>query len=347
MALQSSGKITLIDIQGEFGGTAPHTLKEYYGEGGAPASGTISIKDFYGRAANTDIEDVASFTTVNGEDTLKQITVSTYISSGGQLTLPSNLWVWTDSTATPAITIDIPCIIVNNGKVIGMGGAGGDTTQDGQDGGPAIKINSGVSGVTIINNSGAYIAGGGGGGGPGSGSSAGSRRIGGGGGAGGGAGGQGSQSSHAAGAGGTINAVGVEGVYETGGSGRNAQGGGAGGGGGAYEWGLRIQGSGAGGGRILPGTGGSGGDGNASWNGVNTITYHGGQGGAAGNAGQNSQDGGAGGGGGGWGAAGGVGGNSGDVSSYSSSYAGGSGGAAISSPVSYTLTDNGTIYGST
>lgn len=346
MALQTSGKITLLDIQGEFGGTAPHTLKEYYGEGGAPASGTISIQDFYGLSSNTDIGDVASFTTVNGQDTLKQITISTYISSGGQLTLPSNLWVWTDSTATPAIIIDIPCTLVNNGKIIGMGGAGGNTTQNGQDGGPAIKINSGVSGVTIVNNSGAYIAGGGGGGGPGSGSSAGTRRIGGGGGAGGGAGGVGSQ-GRSAGSGGTINAAGTEGVYESAGAARNAKGGGAGGGGGAYEWGLRIMGSGAGGGRILPGTGGSGGDGNGSWNGVNSITYHGGAGGAGNAAGQNSQDGGAGGGGGGWGAAGGRGGNSGDTSSYSAFFAGGAGGAAISSPVSYTLTNNGFVYGST
>ena len=30
MALQSSGKITLKDIVAEFGGTAPHGLKEYY-----------------------------------------------------------------------------------------------------------------------------------------------------------------------------------------------------------------------------------------------------------------------------------------------------------------------------
>lgn len=49
MALQTSGKISLIDIQGEFGGSAPHTLKEYYGAAsGIPTSGTISIKDFYG-----------------------------------------------------------------------------------------------------------------------------------------------------------------------------------------------------------------------------------------------------------------------------------------------------------
>lgn len=54
MALQSSGQITLEDIQGEFGGTAPHSLKEYYGATSTiPSSGEISIKDFYGKSAFT------------------------------------------------------------------------------------------------------------------------------------------------------------------------------------------------------------------------------------------------------------------------------------------------------
>ena len=81
---------------------------------------------------------------------------------------------------------DIPCTIINYGKVIGKGGNGGWAGGGGQSGGPAIKINSGISGVTITNHSGAYIAGGGGGGGGGSRSG---KYAGGGGGAGGGAGG--------------------------------------------------------------------------------------------------------------------------------------------------------------
>lgn len=56
MALQSSGQITLYDIAGEFGGAAPHTLQEYYGAAaGIPSSGTISILDFYGASAVTNI----------------------------------------------------------------------------------------------------------------------------------------------------------------------------------------------------------------------------------------------------------------------------------------------------
>lgn len=48
MALPSSGTIKLKQIGTEFG-TSP-TLKSNYGSGGAPGSGEISIKDFYGRA---------------------------------------------------------------------------------------------------------------------------------------------------------------------------------------------------------------------------------------------------------------------------------------------------------
>lgn len=50
MTLQSSGPISLLDIQNEFGGSNPIGINEYYGSGGAPSSGTISIGDFYGRS---------------------------------------------------------------------------------------------------------------------------------------------------------------------------------------------------------------------------------------------------------------------------------------------------------
>jgi len=65
MTLQASGVITMDDIVGEFGGTAPHGLKEYYNGGGivgstntnVPTSGVIGLKDFYGAQAiaNRDI----------------------------------------------------------------------------------------------------------------------------------------------------------------------------------------------------------------------------------------------------------------------------------------------------
>jgi hypothetical protein len=59
MALQSSGAISINDIVTEFGGTAPHSLSEYYaggglvpaGAGNVPSSGQIQLDDFYGATA--------------------------------------------------------------------------------------------------------------------------------------------------------------------------------------------------------------------------------------------------------------------------------------------------------
>jgi hypothetical protein len=52
MALQSSGQISLSNIQSEFGGSNPISLSEYYGKGNAPASGEIQLAaDFYGTSS--------------------------------------------------------------------------------------------------------------------------------------------------------------------------------------------------------------------------------------------------------------------------------------------------------
>lgn len=63
MPLQSSGAISLANIQNEFGGTNPISLSEYYRGGGlvantpsnlaVPTSGTIQLDDFYGASAPT------------------------------------------------------------------------------------------------------------------------------------------------------------------------------------------------------------------------------------------------------------------------------------------------------
>jgi hypothetical protein len=53
MTLQSSGAISLADVQTEFGGSNPIGINEYYGvAAGVPASGTISLNDFYGKSAS-------------------------------------------------------------------------------------------------------------------------------------------------------------------------------------------------------------------------------------------------------------------------------------------------------
>ena len=84
MALQSSGQIKLSEIATEFGGTAPHALSEYYGEGNAPASGEIQLAaDFYGTSSVTYL--------VNGTLTAGQVTdKSNYVMRGYDPSTPSS-----------------------------------------------------------------------------------------------------------------------------------------------------------------------------------------------------------------------------------------------------------------
>lgn len=343
MALQTSGAISLNDIHTEAGGSSgtqasinDSDIRSLISKGSGVQ---MSFSEWYGASNSVTLTSAG---TVNGQNQRKQITISSFISSGGTLVVPSNIWIWSESPSTPALIIDIPCTIDNYGKIIGCGGAGAGDNDDGtpvgsvvafgggtgdyygNNGGDAIKINSGVSGVTVINRSGAYIAGGGGGGSGGAGGG------GGGGGAGGGYGGHGGtyRWNNYGGSAGALNASGGSGQAT---DGYAAGGGGAGGGGARWHGGNGSQHhlyGGGGGGRILPGSGGSG-----AFGAFGGYNQSGGSGGSAGNAG--SSGGNAGGGGGGWGATGG--------GSY-----GGSGGKAVNdSGVSYTLSNSGTIYGGT
>ena len=67
-ALPSSGPLSMSDIQGEFDGSNPISLSEYYGAApGVPSSGTISISDFYGKSSErvlSNLGDFFSFATV-------------------------------------------------------------------------------------------------------------------------------------------------------------------------------------------------------------------------------------------------------------------------------------------
>lgn len=157
MALQTSGQISLSDIQGEFGGSAPTSLSEYYGAAaGIPASGQISISDFYG-ATSVILQTLSNSTNVDLSTTFgsdwassvpKEVIIPSGVTIGGTgssdaLTAPSGM----GGTLT----------ITNAGSVIGFGGAVGGA------GGNAIRIAS--SGITVANTG--LIAGGGGGGGTG------------------------------------------------------------------------------------------------------------------------------------------------------------------------------------
>ena len=317
MTLPSSGNpISLNQVQTEFGGSNPIGMNEYYSSASnIPTSGAISMSDFHGKSAPTELTSGVN---------VQQILASTYISDGGTLTIPAGVYVWSDDTSIPALKIDVNnATIVNNGYIIGRGGNGGNETgtTSGGAGGPAIEVTG--TNAFITNNSGAYIAGGGGGGGY---VNNGTNDAGGGGGAGGGQGGT-SNPNVAGYAGGSVGQAG-------GGNGLHVIGGEAGGGGGLADessGGSNYGYGGGGGGRILPGTQTP--NATSGRSGLRTIGKGGG-GGQAGTNGGTSGNGARGHGGGGWGAAGG-------------GSNGGAGGKSIllGSGASADYSNDGTVYG--
>ena len=342
MALQTSGPISLNDMHVEVGGSSNSLcsvndadIRDLISRG---ANTSQNFQEYYGKSAETSLPTGGS--TINGQVQLKQITASDYISSGGTLRIPSNMWVWSDSTSVAALIIDISCTIINDGKIIGKGGNGAyrlptsGGNYNATAGGPAINVTS--SGVSITNSSGAYIAGGGGGGGARyDGGNPTDSNAGGGGGAGGGTGGNARNNGFMGGAGGALNAKGGN-EYRTSDSlvSYSNSGGGAGGAGGDFGYG------GGGGGRQLPGVGGTLGGVYASQS-VLSGGFEMCEGGSAGNVGHGPNPTGytysdLAAGGGGWGAAGGNG----------SVLNGAAGGAAITG-TSRSLSNSGTIYGST
>lgn len=282
-----------------------------------PAGTSVSMSNFYGT-------QYVFYATI--DTNVQEINLETWAKFYGWngifpavITINPGVYVWSDNTAVAALTTGTfprGLTIINNGFIMGKGGAGGTATPltntDGsryvlntppQAGGPAIFLGAN----TTINMSGdnSYI-GGGGGGGAGMVGAGGEINGGGGGGAGGGAGGQAIQGrAWSLGSGpvylgtpGAGGAIGAQGEFGTALNTGWSSPGGAGGGGGAYEldgWSATRDtgGSGAGGGRIFPGIGGAGGDGYRD-GGI------GGAGGAAGTLGASGS-----GGGGGWGAPGG------------------------------------------
>lgn len=67
MTIVSSGTISINSLVGEYGGSAPHSMNEYYRGGSLvpnhgnttniPTSGTIQLDDFYGTSASSPIDD--------------------------------------------------------------------------------------------------------------------------------------------------------------------------------------------------------------------------------------------------------------------------------------------------
>jgi len=172
MAIQTTGPLSLANIQTEFGGGNPISISEYYRGGGyvstnntsVPTSGTISLQQFRGavRQLVLDITGTESYVNLrdfaissgwNGSDNILFIINGT-----------ANVVSYGTNIAALTISGSFPngVIVRNYGYIVGMGGAGGNYDQPGLPGGPALSVSTPVT----FENYG-VIAGGGGGGGAG------------------------------------------------------------------------------------------------------------------------------------------------------------------------------------
>ena len=348
--------ISIQTIVNEFGGTAPHSLNEYYRGGGLvpntptnaaiPTSGAIALSNFYGSANRSSAN--FTYTSNTQQAALNVTTLPGYAPGVTDVTITVNpgVYLWSNDINTAGLALsggsstDI-ITLINNGFIMGRGGSGGYGAASGQGGGFALSLGFPT---TINNTNGSAFIGGGGGGGGGRLQQQKSswRNGGGGGGAGGGVGGLSSANFNSSGVGGGGPGGGIgAGGSPGGGGGSDAHGGGAGGGGGGASVGfagtLYFR-SGAGGGRIFPGSGGRGGL-NSNPAGPSQT---GGSCGSANNGGGNAVAATGAGGGGGWGASGGA------ASGPGSNGGGGGGGQAIrlnGSSATFVAGDTSRIYG--
>ena len=176
MALQGSGAISLSQIAAEFGGSAPHSMSEYYGGGGSvPAganpnvatSGAISMNSFYNGVAATVLNITSN---VNNYDIGAQA-----IAAGGDkstpviLTINSGVTVGSTASTTAAMftgtgwSNGTTITITNNGSITGSAGVnslGSQTGSGGNGGYGAGFSNTGYSGNGGSGSSGANGSGG-------------------------------------------------------------------------------------------------------------------------------------------------------------------------------------------
>lgn len=165
MTLQSSGAISLSDVQTEFTGSNPISISEYYGVGTVPASGTISLNDFYG--TSNEVYKTISSNTLNA-------VASSYFSSNERnskcfLTIDAGIYCYSNSTGLNGMTVDnsFPAglTLIVNGSIRGKGGRGG-VGRGGDGGRGGVALRNLLPGLKVDNN-GSILGGGGGGGGGG------------------------------------------------------------------------------------------------------------------------------------------------------------------------------------
>jgi hypothetical protein len=184
MALPLSGPISINAINVEFArsGTAQTSMSQLYRDGGivttnntnVPTSGAISLSQFYGAIRQFLFTISSNQTNAN----LRTLAVNAGWDQSAPVvaTINSGVYISSNSTATPALTVNgsFPggVELVNNGFIVGMGGNGGNGGPGGlgsvgtvgavgAGGGLALSVASSVS----IRNSGTIGGGGGGGGG--------------------------------------------------------------------------------------------------------------------------------------------------------------------------------------
>jgi len=168
-------------IQTEFGGGNPIGLAEYYRNGAyvtanntsVPTSGAISLSNFYG--AVKEFSFTISSNQANANLRTLAVAAGWDQSAPVVATIGSGVFISSNSTGTPALTVtgSFPSGVqlVNNGVVVGMGGAGG--AGAGLSGSGGLSGAAGGSGglalsvavAIVINNAGTIAGGGGGGGG--------------------------------------------------------------------------------------------------------------------------------------------------------------------------------------
>ena len=242
---------------------------------GFPTAGSqYSMSNFYGKSNTVTIS--YTFTTSTQNASLVMSAISGYAAGASIITITVNngIYLWASTTGNYGLNLTggaagDTVTVVNNGYIMGCGGAGGLYTSAGA-GGPALNVGIAVN-ITVNNtNASAYIGGGGGGG------LAGFSTNGGGGGAGGGDGATGCGA--AGGGGGAIGSVGGDGGVVSGDCGNNY---GAGGGGRIFPGtgGAVTKGGGAGGGGSTNPSGGGGAGGSSNNVGGNNAGFNGAGGG--------------------------------------------------------------------
>lgn len=186
MAIQSSGAISISELATEFGGSAPHSLSEYYRDAGlvpgnntdVPTSGAVALTDFYGSVAALVLNVSSNQTAYN---ILTEVTSAfSYNASTDTTPIIVNVQSGVDivgSSGNPGITTgalnaasDVTINIASGASVCGFDGAQGASGSGaaGGNGTDAIKFAiTSPTGTYEVANSGTVGGGSGGGGGGG------------------------------------------------------------------------------------------------------------------------------------------------------------------------------------